>query len=115
MKDKRTLYHAPRALALALTMLLTLGAPARAGGLFDWLLGPAATEAAAVVTLPPADRMPIPQDVEAETPVPEITLAPIPEAALKDDGEVTKDEEKLIKKLAKATQKYRDELESLLK
>ena len=36
-------------------------------------------------------------------------------AALKDDGEVTKDEEKLIKKLAKATQKYRDELESLLK
>ena len=88
MKDKRTVYHAPRALALALalTMLLTLGAPARAGGLFDWLLGPSATEAAAVVTLPPADRMPIPQDVEAETPVPEITLAPIPEAALKDDG-----------------------------
>ncbi len=86
MKDNRTVRNARRVMALALTMLLMLDAPARAGGLFDWLLGPSATEAAAVVTLPPADQMPIPQDVEAETPVPEATLAPIPEAAIQDDG-----------------------------
>ena len=35
-------------------------------------------------------------------------------ASMKDDGQVSKDEAKLLKRLNKATDKYIDELESLL-
>ena len=86
--------------ALMLALMLATGAPARAAGLFDWLTGgPKATEAAAVVTLPPAEQLlpnetlPPAETLAPETtfapeatPAPEVTLAPVPEAVIEDDG-----------------------------
>ena len=73
-----------------LALLLALCTPARAGGLFDWLTGntdptptPEALPALATVTLPPAEIV-LPED--AATAEPSATPAPIPVAAILDDG-----------------------------
>ena len=93
MKNRCDSIHALCALALAL--MLCLGTPARAAGLFDWLLGePEATEVPAMaempeappaVTLPPADLLfdTAPTEATAE---PTATPAPIPDATIEDDG-----------------------------
>ena len=83
-------------LALALLLAQGLNAPARAAGLFDWLFGGGeeeAVEAAAEVTLPPAEVFqpsPAPTPEVSPTPeavpTPEATPAPIPDAAIEDDG-----------------------------
>ena len=75
-----------RVSALATALILAVGAPAGAEGLFDWLFGgPKATEAAAVVTLPPAEQL-LPAESPTPEAAPEATLAPVPEATLEDDG-----------------------------
>ena len=75
---------------LALALLLAQGAPARAAGLFDWLFGGGeeAVEAAAEVTLPPAEVLQLvtPEPDPTPNPIPEATPAPIPDAAIEDDG-----------------------------
>ena len=67
-------------LALALALALTLAVPASASGFWDWLTGgDGAEEASAQATLPPAEEL-------QDTPEPMATLAPVPEAAIEDDG-----------------------------
>ncbi len=83
-------------MTLALALVLAQGAPARAGGLFGWLFGgdEESVEASAEVTLPPADMTlppaevlrPLAEATPAVSPTPEATLAPIPDAAIEDDG-----------------------------
>ena len=90
MRDTHLVKRFARATALALVLALGLAMPACAGGFLDWLFGgdeavEAAADAATVppaVTLPPAEALASPTP-EAE---PTATLAPVPDAAIEDDG-----------------------------